>query len=313
MPDHNRKPNFLVVGAAKSGTTSLYEYFKAHPQIYVPPRVKETNFFVHPKSVLGAGPRYYPTADYGKYWDKYLALFAEATADHLAVGEVCPTYLPFHRQAIPRIKKHLDDEVKIIIILRDPVERAFSHYMYNVRETDETESFQRALELEERRIQDGWWSGFYLVSQGMYHEQVKAYLDHFSHVRVHLFEDLRQPDFYRNVFDFLGVRADVPLDTTAKHNISGRPKNMILQKLIMNQNPLKSLVKTALAPLGLERMKKLKSALLQRNISRQKLDPAMRVQLSDVFRDDVLALSQLIKRDLSHWLTPAIEKDRADV
>lgn len=300
-----RLPDFLVVGAAKSGTTSLYEYLKLHPEVFVPDEVKETNFFVEPKDVLGNGPRYFARNSYGTTLERYLDLFKSVESGNKAVGEVCPTYLPFYSYTIPNIKKYLGDEVRIIIILRNPVDRAYSHYVHNVRDTDEQESFERALELEEERKKAGLWSSFYLKTQSQYYEQVKAYMENFPQVKVFLYEDFLDGTLFEELWKFLGVSA-IDIDTGKRYNVSGIPKSRALQSLFMGDTVLKKLfrgtVKTVLGEKAYAKASAFKERLLKKNLKREAMSEETREELIAYFRSDIEKLSELLDRDLSHWL-----------
>ena len=299
-------PDFLVVGAPKSGTTSLYEYLKQHPQVYVNAHTKESNFFVEPKAVLGNGPRYFGANSYAKTMEDYAGLFAEAGAAYTARGEVCPTYLPFYDNTIPNIKRVLGADVKIVIILRNPIDRAFSHYMHNVRDTDEPLSFEAALDAEPQRIAAQLWHSFYLVRLGMYSEQVRAYREQFSQVRIFLYEDLKREGFFLELFEFLGVDPTQRIDTSAVHNVSGRPKHMWLQRLLIDNGMLKKSIRGLLKPFMGHAAKvsllAFNRKLLEKNIAKEQMKPQTRAYLKTVFEKDIRQLETVIGRDLSHWL-----------
>ncbi|NBC16502.1 MAG: sulfotransferase, partial [Bacteroidetes bacterium] len=124
-------PTFLIVGAAKAGTTSLYRYLRQHPDVYMPASIKETFFFSRASVTEASGPgRRYGTQAVTS-WSDYADLFADANAQP-ARGEACTAYLYFYDEAIPEIRKYLGAGVRIVIILRDPVERAYSNYMHHV-------------------------------------------------------------------------------------------------------------------------------------------------------------------------------------
>lgn len=301
------KPNFLVVGAPKSGTTSLYEYLKQHPEIFVNPEIKETNFFVQPKDVLGCGPRYDWKDSYGINLENYKKLFDNIDNDkYKAIGEVCPTYLPFYNYTIPNILDALGNQVKIIIILRNPIDRAYSHYMHNVRDMDEDLTFEDALQAENERIKEKYWNSFYLTKLGFYFKQVKEYKDNFSDVKIFLFEDLKKESFYQELFEFLNVNSSVVINDTDMFNISGKPKSKFLQKLLVKDGILKSYVKKILKPFFSKGIKvklyNLQDRLINKNIKKEPMNKDTREKLKETFKDDIEKLSQLINRDLSHWL-----------
>src|SRR5262249_10905554 len=157
-----RLPNFLVLGAAKAGTSSLAEYLGQHPQIFLPRGWKELRFFAYEgRRIDYRGPgdvesNQRTTTDLASY-----ARYFEDARDEIAVGEVSPVYLYHYRRAVDAIARHLG-EPRLIIILRNPVDRAFSHWAHLVRDNrEELRDFADALAAEERR-QDWEWSWHYL-------------------------------------------------------------------------------------------------------------------------------------------------------
>ncbi len=182
-------PNFLIIGAAKSGTTSLYVYLMQHPEIYMSP-VKETHFFSfdsESKMTKGPGdPIHKAITDF----NEYQALF-DGVTDEKAIGEASTSYL-YRPEAPGRIHKILPD-AKLIAILRNPADRAFSAYMHVVRDERETaKDFAEALSYEENRKAAGWEPIWHFTSVGHYYEHLKRYYDlfHPDQIKVYLHEDL---------------------------------------------------------------------------------------------------------------------------
>lgn len=175
-------PTFFVVGAHKAGTTSLYTHLRRHPQIFLP-SVKEPRYFT-------------PEVPYSVSLDRYRDLYASAS-DYPAIGDITPFYLP--REAAPGRIREVCPAARIVIILRDPVERAYSHYLF-ARETTHEEpvkSFQEALRRYENRKSKEWYLSQQYIEHGQYHAQVRRYLDTFDgeQVKVLLFDDLlRNPN-----------------------------------------------------------------------------------------------------------------------
>ena len=144
-----RLPNFVVIGAPKCGTTSLFYYLQRHPEVYLPVR-KELHFFTfeeHSAQARGPGDDNV-LANLCSTWPEYLSHYVDV-GDEPAVGEVSPSYLA-SAAACPRIRERLGP-VKILAILRDPVQKAFSQYLHLVHEGRETLSFVEALRAEEQR------------------------------------------------------------------------------------------------------------------------------------------------------------------
>ena len=138
-------PNFLVIGAAKAGTTSVYEYLKQHPQIWMSP-LKETNFFALEGETLnfrGPGDQDYINRFSITKIEDYLNLF-QGVSNQVAIGEVSPLYL-YSLKAPERIR-HYTPDTKIIIILRNPVDRAYSSFLHLIRDgREQIRNFAQAL------------------------------------------------------------------------------------------------------------------------------------------------------------------------
>jgi hypothetical protein len=199
-------PNFLIIGAAKSGTTALYRYLYDHPEIYMSER-KELHYFSYPEtSKLTKGPHTYKRLSVSTL-DEYMTFF-DGARDEIAIGEASPSYLYLPGTA-ERIKNLLP-EVKIIAILRNPVERAFSAYMHARRDGWEPlGEFASALEEEEMRISDHWDIIWHYKHMGFYHEQLTRFFALFSswQIKVFLYDDLilNAPAFFNELFQFLNV------------------------------------------------------------------------------------------------------------
>lgn len=177
-------PNFFIVGAAKAGTTSLHAYLSAHPDVCMS-TVKEPHFF----SSFEAKPEFDnfepPIRDPGAYQ----ALFDHAEG-RTAIGEASPSYL-CDVNAAQRIKAAVPN-AKIVISLRNPVERAYSAYLMEFHAGREKLPFEQALEADRRRTEKGWGVSFGYDDLGLYAKQVERYMKVFGHDNVHVlfFEDL---------------------------------------------------------------------------------------------------------------------------
>jgi len=296
-------PNFLIVGAAKAGTTSLYYYLREHPEIYLP-EVKELRFFsAMPGNFRGPGDERVNKTII-KSLEEYKLHYIHVNHE-IAIGDVSPDYLYFYKNSIPRIKKILKDP-KIIIILRNPIERAFSQYLHFVRDGREKLSFEEALKAEEQRREQNWEWAWYYKDVGFYYKQVKAFLENFSEVKIYLYEDFkRNPlNIIQDLYKFLGVDISfVPSNIGLRYNVSGIPRNKILHYFLTQNNILKSSIKPfikALIPKHTRR--KILEKILQKNLVKPQMKPETREYLKELYKDDILKLQELIKRDLSHWL-----------
>jgi hypothetical protein len=297
-------PNFLVIGAQKSGTTALYHYLRQHPQVYMSP-VKEPHFFVFEnKDVDYRGPRDREILSQMVVTEieAYSKLFGGVT-DETAVGEASAGYL--HSPEAPgHIRRHAPG-AKLIAVLRDPAERAYSSFLHMTRDGREPlDGFEQALEVEEARIRDNWGSVYHYRQKGFYHSQLERYFEAFGRerIRVYLYEDLREDPLgmLRDVFNFLGVDDDFRPNVSLRHNVSGVPRSRALHGLLGRSHPLKSAVKPFVPEVVRLR---LVTSLRNRNLSRPSpLSPRIRGRLIENYREDILRLETLIGRDLSGWL-----------
>jgi hypothetical protein len=296
-------PNFLIIGAGKSGTTSLYYYLKQHPQVYMSP-VKEPKFFALEGEKLDFRG---PSDDRGinrtsvTDIEAYRALFRGVTIEK-AIGEASSLYL-YSPKAPGRIRHYIPD-VKLIAILRNPVERAFSSYLHCVRDRGEPiRDFAQALSQEETRIENRWGPIWHYKSVGFYSAQLERYFDTFrrDQIKVYLYEDMgsNPVSVLQDIFRFLGVDDTFVPDVSLKHNVSGVPKSQVLHELLNKRNPIKSAFKPLL-PVKLR--KRLNRGLTGRNLVKPQLSPEVRAQLIEAYSEDILKVEELIQRDLSKWL-----------
>jgi hypothetical protein len=199
-----RLPDFLIIGAARCGTTWLYECLKAHPGIYLPADKRPEPHFFLKQSEYDRGLAYYSA----RYFDQ---------ADpSLVAGEASTSYL-YHPSVAARVARHLPD-VRLIAILRNPVDRAFSNYIVSRRNGLETLSFSDAIRTEPSRLADPGSEfereicPFAYIDRGRYLAQLSRYMGLFSRQRLHvvLFDDLAaSPEqVLRATHAFLGVDPD---------------------------------------------------------------------------------------------------------
>ncbi len=301
------RPNFLVIGAAKSGTTALWHSLKQQPQIYMSPR-KHTRFFafeVEDPGFRGPSPRN-PSLPYAiTDIDAYHALFGGAT-EETAIGEASHSYL-YRPGAAGRIHEYALS-MKLIAILRQPAERAYSHYGQMIRDGREPlDDFVQALEAEEARIRDHWWPDFHYVQIGLYHAQLKRYFDLFERdrIKVYLYEEFGSDPskVLRDIFRFLDVDDMIVPETIIRYNASGTPKNRVLHTLLQKSRRVRPLVERLLTEEQTRRVLRVGSSLHNRNLAKPRLSPELRARVTDAyFRDDISKLQDLLQRDLSAWL-----------
>jgi hypothetical protein len=294
-------PNFLIVGAAKAGTTSLYLCLKQHPDIFMSslkePHFITAQFFRKPQDRRGD----YPTKPVQDY-DSYLRLF-EGASGKKAIGEASADNLYHYDPAITYIKKFIG-EPRIIIILRNPVDLAFSAYTFLARDNREYLSFEEALDKEEQRKQEGWRHIWLYKDSGFYSNQVRAYMDNFPYVKICLFDDLRKDTLavVKELYEFLDVDPSfVPKITRC--NVSGIPRYRKLHNLFVERTPLQNIIRTSgKFILGEDRWIMLRESVRARLLQKTTINPETRERLKNAYREDILNLQRLIKKDLTPWL-----------
>ena len=315
-------PTFIIIGAAKSGTSALHSYLQQHPQVYMS-RAKETNFFawldtdepafdVIPRNAQmdrreESRIRYNKSKDRSvKSWAEYEDLFA-AVHNEVAVGESSPFYL-YNPECAGRIRKHLPN-ARLIAILRNPIDRAYSHFLHYRRDgIEKHETMDAALADEDTNVKDVWWGMRHYVRAGFYSKQVQRYYDQFpeDQLLVLLYDDLKKDTAgtIRQIFGHIGVDTTFQPETSARHNVSGIPKNRYLHELLSRPNQLKQVLKKVL-PDGLRTAiagSEFVSRLRMSNLKRDSLPQETRVRLKEVYVDDILELQDILHRDLSVWL-----------
>ncbi|MEA2337365.1 MAG: hypothetical protein QOE82_1372 [Thermoanaerobaculia bacterium] len=271
-------PNFLIIGAAKAGTTSLYHYMNEHPEAFMSP-IKETNYFCWqemPKRKIRV-----------RTAEEYELLFDEVTTQH-AIGEASPVYLVC-ASAADRIAATLP-HAKLIFSLRNPADRAYSHYLDRVRGLRERGSLKKAMQ-----------PGTLYFDDGLYYALLLRYMERFpaSQIKVILFDDLAATPLpvVQDLYAFLGIDASFQPALT-RHNISKLPRSPIVSALAGRA----AKVVHHLLPRSMRYTGLFTRAQRILNTDPPPLPPDLRRQMLDHYRDDIARTGALIGRDLSHWL-----------
>lgn len=303
-----RLPDFLIVGAARSGTSSLCHYLRQHPDIYIP-AVKEPLFFTFMRRSIQYTD--FPLPRFACSLPHYLKLF-EPARDNQTLGEASTTYLYAYKETIGNVRRMYGKEhggVKIIVILRNPVDRAISHYNHLVQLGIETLPLREAMKpgVIRERLKVRW--DYDYVGMSMYAGAVEAFLRDFRHTKVYLFEELDRPgSVVTDLLSILGVQGNVTVRTTFSANRSGLPRNKFLVALLARDNVLKRAVRSIVPDHYRWRLVELKERIMQRLLVREGGDPIIRRELASIFREDIQQLQSIIGRDLTHWL----DRDRVD-
>jgi hypothetical protein len=292
-------PTFLIIGAAKAGTTTLYRYCQRHPEVFAS-SVKEPRFFAFEGEEFGAdNPVHAQTVT---DWENYQALF-QNVGDEIAIGEASPSYLSRSEKAAPRIKHYLPD-ARIVAILRNPVDRAYSHFLYAVQKGLEPPdaTFDEALFHPTVSV-GNWVRNRPYIHMGYYGRQLSEYFALFpkDQIRVFLFEDLiaDESKLAKDFFGFIGVDSSFDPVVGVKTAKSGLPRNRAIHNILNRPNPIKGLFRPFLSK---KLRLRLTSSLNDYNLVKPSISPTARNHLVELYREDILRLQELLDRDLSHWL-----------
>ena len=286
------RPNFFVLGAAKCGTTTLQEILAAHPQIFMT-KQKEPHFFDF--------DTYYPRG-----LDRYLRDHFRGAAGFKARGEATPSYLAWERKVRDRIRRDLGKDLRFVVILRDPVKRAWSHYLHQRCNCVETESFERALELEPTRLSAGKPPFTAYFRDGLYAHQLRAWFEAFprEHFLVLLTDDLAEDPgaVARQAFRFLDVDLDVELPSPSPANVRGASRSPRLAAALNRSGAIMATLKHLLPYTTRQRMRHLINRWNRQPFeTAPTLDPGIARALARRYRDEILTLEEIIGRDLEMW------------
>lgn len=265
----------------KSGTTLLAEILKQHPDIFIP-QVKEAHFFdCDDNFTLGTG------------W--YQSTHFQDSDNFPYVGDITPSYLYF--DYVPeRIINILGPEVKFIIMLRNPVDRAYSHYWMSFNRGYEKLPFERAIAMEQSRLRRGYLekSRFSYISRGFYSEQIRRYLNFFplTNMKFVLFEEFVKdiPGGVKGVLEFLGCQHEGFAIRETKANAGDMDVLRYLKALRTSRRIFNS-----------HGVKLLRAILTASKISYPPLQNEMRSFLYELYKDEISGLETLIGRSLLLW------------
>jgi hypothetical protein len=286
---HARWPNLFLVGAAKSGTTSLYGCLSQHPAIFMAP-MKEPHYF----SRIAPSPELAPFFPHVASRREYLRLF-ETSGQEPMCGEASTSYL-WSSEAPHRIRQVAPD-ARAIAILRDPVQRAFSHFLNDVREGFETRSFEEAIDDELHRDGPSAWGVTSLYVQiGFYATQLQRFWEVLGRHRVCVlfFEDfVHDPvSSMRRVFQFLGLDPEMANRLSTKKSNPYRSARGPLSARIMGSGMARRSVRRVLPP----PLRRLGRAALLKTATKPDLDTTLERRLRSVFDDELHTLEEMLGR-----------------
>jgi hypothetical protein len=275
-------PSFIIGGAPKAGTTSLFSYLDQHPEVFTS-NPKEPHYLASREGKLTVcGARFTR--------DEYEDLFSETRSDQVA-GEASTWYLQLAHRVAPKAARMIP-EARWIFLLRDPVNRAYSDYWYHIYRGN-LSSKKRFAEYE---------SSHWIFEASHYLNNLKSFYDYYSrnNILVLLTQDLAQdPDAtLERVCSHIDVDSTFSFDTAQRQNVTSYPRSLILLRTIGRLAPNLS-QRASRNPW----LRPVRSRLLfSRHSSKPEMTTEVRARLVDRFESEILELSRLIDRDLSDWL-----------
>ena len=277
-----RLPNLICPGAPKAGTTTLYRVLGMHPDVHVS-RYKEIYYFGN-------------DTNYNKGTDWYEKQFKGYSGQKYA-ADVTPFYLESEK-APGRIMETLGTEVKFIIMLRNPMERAFSQYLMQVREKRHPESFTKLLrEMKSEKEKS-------IIRNGFYYRNISRYMEIFPSRNFHfiLTEDLKTDmgKAASGLFSFLDI-ADIQIDNITADNQQFQPKRKVLFRML-KKIPRRHKVNLKNF-LGIsDGTNTTRRIVGEVDVEKPEMPMEASQILADIYEEDINKLSKLINRDLSKWL-----------
>jgi len=293
-------PNFFIVGAPRSGSTSLYEYLNNVKGIYMS-KIKEP-FFFHAESWPPKNSTVRPKQRV-KDVKKYLNLFKNAK-EYEAVGEASTTYL-----WDPQSSKLIHDKIpkaRIIILLRDPVERAFSHFLH-VSKFNEDRNFYDIISRDINKTDGRDLGSNYCLDPGLYSIHLKRFWKIFGRIQVKImiyeefFKDVKPG--VKEILNFLNVDSDVPELVDEAYNRFQIPRGRITRSFLNSETIGLPITKLALKILPHNIRLKFRKNILLKDVKKPKLPEEERLALENFYLNDVRELELLLKRKLPwDWL-----------
>ena len=268
----------------------MFETLRKHREIFIPQR-KECRYF---SCMTGnyVGPGLIGANKFTRSLEEYQGLFKKARPGQLR-GDISPDYLYYYQNAVPKILNEINAQVPIIIVLRNPVDRAYSNYLMKVRDRLEAMSFEDALDAEAERRAANWAWGWSYVNVGLYAEQVKAYMDNFERVLLLLFEeDIVTGRATDKVLKFLDLESFPEGRGNVHVNVSGYPENNFLHRLMTDELVVRKIKNMVKATPYYARSKQIYRKVMESNLTKEEMAPETRRMLKEKFREDVALLAE---------------------
>jgi hypothetical protein len=298
-------PSFLIIGG-KAGSTSIHQYLRQHPAVSLPKR-KETHFFVCDRDGTAS-----PESYFGRQLlnpinnlDDYIADFEDGKEKSF-FGEVCPSYL-FFPNAAENIYRRIPN-AKIVCLLRNPVERFYSNYQFNKnlksQENNKVSDFTRAdfdkLTLDLENCKDHQVQRY--LAEGKYYEQLSRYMSIFpsENIRIYLFDELQKNPKWlmTSLAEFIGLPS-FEFDVNMKFNVSGKFRFFWIYKTFRGSKAA-HLFQRVFPPIIYQRIRYYIEGMVFKRDNGMSVES--RKRLNSYYYREIIALQELLGRDLSDWL-----------
>lgn len=291
-------PNFMCIGAAKSGTTTLYDILKQHPEIFIP-AFKEPHFFDIPEN-YNNGIEWYEKNYFKNINRKIIADFT-------------PSYF-FEKQAPKRIFNDLGENMKFVILLRHPVDRAYSHYLHSVRDNHEDVSFEEAIRKEDNRLDKFIENKDYLsylrnsyYHQGLYGEMIERYLQYFSldnFLFIHFENEfvIDRKKVIDKLLIFIGLEeTETDLNLDLRSNPASKERSKFLKQLMKKKGWWRKVLKFIFPSIQMRQI--IRNQVQRANLKefqKEKLSARLKTDLyNEYFKEDIIKFEKLTNKKLS--------------
>lgn len=291
-------PNFMCIGAAKSGTTTLYDILKQHPEIFIP-AFKEPHFFDIPEN-YNNGIEWYEK-NYFKNINKKI------------IADFTPSYF-FEKQAPKRIFNDLGENMKFVILLRHPVDRAYSHYLHSVRDKNEDVSFEEAIRQEDNRLDKFIENKDYLsylrnsyYHQGLYGQMIERYLQYFSldnFLFIHFENEfvIDRKKVIDKLLIFIGLEeTETDLNLDLRSNPASKERSKFLKQLMKKKGWWRKVLKFIFPSIQMRQI--IRNQVQRANLKefqKEKLSERLKTDLyNEYFKEDIIKFEKLTNKKLS--------------
>lgn len=304
----NALPEFILVGAAKSGTTSLFKTLSAIPSVYIP-EMKECRFFSQmPRNFKGGNSAKFQNEG-PRELNEYIKLFK--SKEHLIKGDMSNDYFYYYEKSITNIKKTYltmkQPEPSILIVLRNPIDRIFSMYAHILRLNGGVESFEKSFELSKKRVNSNYAWTYDLSGVGMSADAVMAYKVNFKNVAIILYEHLFTPQGMAEISSFLRLPKGTELHYEVKENVNEykMPNHVYIDYLVRGTSRIFSKAFKESSQVDLyKKLRLIRDRIMDLNKAGGNiaLSNENKNHLARYYAEDVKKLELILEKDLSYWL-----------